>query len=84
MDENRPHDLANHKLSPCSENVSLNYRHSLQHVMTGDQYDTISFSVPMPFKCTIFTNNTFFLSHKININQKACPFSNKMNNLWCC
>lgn len=64
MDENRTHDLANHKLSPCSENVphiSLNYRHRLQHVMTGDQYDTISFSVSMPFKCTIFTNNTFFI-----------------------
>ncbi len=24
----------------------------------------------------------FYLSHKININQKACPFSNKINNLW--
>lgn len=45
MGEHRPCDLANHKLSPFSTNVthiSLNYR---KHVVTGDQYDTISVSI---------------------------------------
>lgn len=74
MDEHRPCDLANHKLSPCSENVphvSLNYR---QHVMTGDQYDTISVSVSISYHFYII-----LYSGKRSINQKACPFSNKMD-----
>lgn len=72
MDENRPCDLANHKLSPCPP-MSYTFL-SITGSMLWQVINMIQSLFPSLF-LTIF----ILYSGKRSINQKACPFSNKMD-----